>query len=205
MKQNTKVIINIDRDSDAIAIEKTEAVLDKMGQNAATFPFPTVPLSTMYDDKEDLIKKVALAQYGGIKNTLAKNEARRKVNNNYRANGNYTNSVIKGDKKKALLSGYILKKQRSKSKLPSFELKNLKDPGNILVICRSNPRGLLIKLLQYSYDPEIENSWEFGGLTRKVKKIIRNLVQGQRVWVRVAVVVDEEIIEYGDPISIIVT
>jgi hypothetical protein len=201
----TKVIINIERDSDAEAISKTEMVLGKMGKNTDTFPLPIVPLSQMNDDKENLIKKSIAAQHGGVQKTLAKNKARKKVNENYSSNGNYVNSVTKGDMDKALLSGYVLKKPRTKSELSDFELKHIGKPGCILVICRKNPPGLIVKVLQYSYDPEQENSWQRGGYTRNAKKIIKNLVSGNRVWVRVAIIVEEDIEVFCDPISIVVT
>ena len=112
--------------------------------------------------------------------------------------------MTKGNKEKALLSGYELAKTRTVNIPEDFELVN-DSPGNILVYCRQRPKGLIVKMLQYSYDTTQPNGWNSGGVTRKIKKLIKNLTSGERVWVRLAVVTDEDTIAYCDPISIIVT
>jgi hypothetical protein len=205
MAKKTKVIVDITRETDGEAVKKTETVIDKMTENATTFSHPTVPINTMKTDKDDFVDKTNKAQYGGVDETLAKNKAREIVNSNYRQDGNYVNSVTDGDKTKALLSGYELAKERTKPVLDDFELLNTKDTGVILVYCREKPKGLIVKMLQYAYDPMQQEGWMSGGVTRKIKKQIKNLKPGLRVWVRLAIVVDEDIIEYCDPISIIVT
>ena len=204
MSEKVKVNIDITQVSDADAVSKTETVIDKLTTNAATYPNPIVALDQMTTDKDDLILKVGLAQYGGVEETLAKNIAREIVNSNYRVDGNYVNGVANGNKEKALLSGYELAKTRTKPIPEDFELFNV-TPGTILVYCRQKPKGLIVKMLQYSYDTSQPNGWNSGGVTRKVKKLIKNLTSGQRVWVRLAVVTDEDVIAYCDPISIIVT
>ena len=140
MSGKTKVIVNISKCNDADAIIKTDIVLDHLTENTVEFPNPTVSLSTMRTNKVDLEKKIVNAQYGGVEDTLKKNKARDIVNNNYRSNGNYVNSVINGSKAKALLSGYELAKQRSKSVKDVFELVNTKIPGQIIVYCRQSPK-----------------------------------------------------------------
>ena len=205
MEEKAKVLVDITRDSDADAISKTETVIEKLGGSVVIYSSPIVPIATMETDKDDLINKVAKAQYGGVDETLAKNLAREIVNSNYRVDGNYVNSVANGNKDKALASGYELAKTRTKPVLEDFELQHQKTSGTILVYCRQKPHGLIVKMLQYSYEPNVPDSWKSGGVTRKIKKLIKNLTSGQRVWVKLAVVTDEDIIEYSDPISIIVT
>lgn len=205
MEEKAKVTVDLSNCSDADAISKTETAIEKLTENVAIYASPIVPVATMKSDKDDLVNKVAQAQYGGVDETLAKNLAREIVNSNYRVNGNYVNSVANGDKTKALASGYELVKPRTKPVLEDFELVNQKINGSILVYCRQKPHGLIVKILQYSYEPQLETSWKSGGVTRKIKKIIKNLESGRRVWVRLAVVVDEDVITYCDPISIIVT
>jgi hypothetical protein len=205
MEEKTKVVVSITKENDAVAISKTETVIEKLGASSATYTSPTVPIATMEADKVDFVEKIAKAQHGGVDETLAKNLAREIINSNYRSNGYYVNSVAKGDKNKALISGYELAKPRSKAQLEDFELENQKETGNILVYCRQSPDDLIVKMLQYSYDPQHPETWQSGGVTRKIKKVIKNLVPGQRVWVHLAIVTNEDIIEYSDPISIIVT
>ena len=200
----TKVIVSIEKEIDSEAIVKSETVIDKMSTNSSTFPHPSVDIAIMKSDKDDFVDKVFSAQHGGVDETLAKNIAREIVNSNYQSNGNYVNAIIKGDKTKALLSGYELVKPRSKPQPEDFELVNMTTSGSILVYCRQKPKGFIVKMLQYSYDSKSPDAWQSGGVTRKIKKVINNLTPGQRVWVRLAIVEDEDIIEYGDPISIIV-
>ena len=204
MKENGKVIVDITKETDGDAILKTETVVDKMGDNAATFTNPTVALDQMTTDKDDLVAKSILAQNGGVEEIRAKNVAREIVNSNYRSDGNYVNSVAKGNKDIALLSGYEIAKTATKPIPEDFELVNA-SPQTILVYCRQRPKGLIVKMLQYSYDTSLPNGWNSGGVTRKAKKLIKNLTSGERVWVRLAVVTDEDTIVYCDPISIIVT
>jgi hypothetical protein len=205
MEEKVKVIVDITHETDAEAIKKSDTVIEKLPGSSSTFPSPPVSIAAMTTEKVDFVEKMAKAQYGGVNETLAKKLAREIVNSNYRQNGNYVNMIANGDKSKAVSSGYELAKTRSKAIPEDFELENQKESGYILVYCRQKPKGYLIKMLQYSTDPGHESSWNSGGVTRKIKKVIKNLPVGQRVWVRLAIVVDEDIIEYCDPISIIVT
>jgi hypothetical protein len=205
MGTKTKVIVDITKETDAEAIKKTEIVIENLGDASAIFTNPPVSILTMTADKDDFIEKTAKAQYGGTNDTLAKNLAREIVNSNYSQDGKYVNLISNGDKAKATVSGYELAKTPSKSLPEDFALENLKTSGSILVFCRQKPKGYIVKMLQYSTDPQDTESWKSGGVTRKIKKVISNLTAGQRVWVRLAVVTDEDIIAYGDPISIIVT
>jgi hypothetical protein len=205
MEEKAKVVVDITKETDADAVVKTETVIEKLGASASTYTDPTVPVATMKTDKDDFVEKITKAQYGGTAETLAKNLAREIVNSNYRSNGNYVNSIAKGDKTKALLSGYELAKSRTKPKPEDFELVNQSEAGSIMVFCRQKPKGLIVKMLQFSTEPQNPESWKSGGVTRKIKKFIKNLPVGQRVWVRLAIVTNEDVIEYCDPISIIVT
>jgi hypothetical protein len=204
MDEKTKVVVDITKETDADAVVKTETVIEKLGASSTTYPSPTVPVTTLETDKSDFVEKIAKAQHGGTAETLAKNLAREIINSNYRSDGNYVNSIAKGDKTKLLLSGYELAKTRTKPKPEDFELVNQSESGSIMVFCRQKPKGYIVKMLQFSSDPQLADSWKSGGVTRKIKKVIKNLPVGHRVWVRLAIVMNEDIVEYGDPISIIV-
>jgi hypothetical protein len=205
MSDYTKVNVNLSNETDNDAIVKTDTVIEKLTENHTVFTNPIVALDEMKTGRDDFETKLIKAQNGGVDETLAKNIAREIVNSNYRINGNFVNSICDGNKTKALLSGYELAKPRTIVIPDDFELVNRSTEGTILVYCRQKPKGFIVKMLQYTYTPSDDSSWKSGGVTRKIKKVIKGLTSGSRVWVRLAVVTDEDIIAYCDPISIIVT
>jgi len=199
-----KVIVDIAKESDAQAIVKTNNAIVGLTGNA-NFTTPIIPLVDMTNNNDDFIDKIAKAHNGGTAETLAKNQAREIVNSNYRAEGNYVNSICKGDQAKAESSGFDLCQPKTKYLLPDLEAVNLPISGNIVVYSRINPKGLIVRFIQYSQTPSEPTSWLFGGLTRKQKKVIVKLPVGVRIWIRVAVVVNEDFLEWSEPFSIVVT
>jgi hypothetical protein len=199
-----KVIVDIAKESDAQAVIKTNNAIVGLTGNA-NFTTPIIPLVDMTNDNDDLIDKIAKAHHGGTAETLAKNQAREIVNSNYRAEGNYVNSICKGDPTKAESSGFDLCQPKAHYLPPDLEAVNLKIHGAIAVFSRAKPNGLIARFIQYTQTPSESASWLFGGLTRKQRKVIVNLPVGVRIWIRVAVVVNEDFLDWSDPFSIVVT
>jgi len=202
MKQ--KVIVDLSRETDGNAVIKTDAVIKGMTDND-NFETPKISLVTMETDKADFITKAGKALHGSEADTLAKNEAREVLNSNYRIQGNYVNTTCDGDPTKGESSGFSLCKAKTIYNLPDLEARNGKDAGSIIVFSRANPKKLIARLIQISRTPQDAHSWTWGGVTRKQKKNITNLLVGVRYWIRVAVVVNEDIIDWSEPFSIIVT
>ena len=200
----TKVIVDLSRESDADAIIKTDEVLSKLAANVATYANPIITLLQMKHDRDDFEAKAIAAQHGGKEATTAKDLAREVLDSNYRVNGNYVNSVANGDKAKCLLSGYELAKVREKTVLADFEMQKGKNSGDVVIFCRQNPKKLIIKLIQCTYDPATESTWVLEAVTKKKKTSVKNKEAGKRLWARFALVMDENVFEYSDPISFIV-
>ncbi len=204
MAAKAKLIVDITKESDAEALVKTDKVLKNLEEHSNIYINPTIPLVTMKGDRDNYENKLIAAQHGGKEATSAKKLARKLVNRNYSANGNYSNSVANGNKEKALLSGYELAKEHKAAVKAGFELGNGGTTGDVDVYCRFKPKMLIIKLIQCTYTPENESSWELCAATKKLKVTLRKKDVLKTLWVRYALVMNETVFEFSEPLSIFV-
>jgi len=201
---NTKVKVDLTKETDAEALKKTIAGLAGMTGNAHYGDSP-ITIEQWKTDKDDFSAKLAKAFRGSSADKLAKTTAREILDSDYRAIGNYINSVSGGDKIIAESSKFQLCKEKETENPPDLEARNLSTSGSIVVISRAKPKGLIARLIQYSYTPDDASSYVLVSVTKKQRKELANLAVGKRIWIRVAVVVDEDSIQFSPAFSIIIT
>jgi len=198
-----KVITTIENESDSEAVISTTNALNGLEDNLA-FPTPAVSLATMKADNDAFIVAIAVADKGSVEDTRLKNVARKKVNKNYRKQGNYVNLTCDGDVSKAQSSGFRLVKPYEKPSQLQLGAKNTKVVGEISVFCLLNFKKLIARVIQITKTPDDASSWELVGVTKCQRQKVSNLDVGDTYYIRLANVTDPSVIEFCIPFPIAV-
>ncbi|MEI8202392.1 MAG: hypothetical protein WCH34_05235 [Bacteroidota bacterium] len=203
--KKTKVITDIKDESESNIVTLSRNAYEGTLNNDNFLNLP-VPSATWKSHIDDLIAKIALAKYGDDEAIINKNIALELVCSDWSQNSQYVNSVCNGDKVKAESSKMPIWEPKPKKKQKDEEAEDLEESGAIMVWSRTKPKGMISRLVEVTQTPDVASSWKLKAVTRREKVKIENLPKDVRTYVRIAIVVDENIVDnYGDVFSVMVT
>ncbi|MEI8202390.1 MAG: hypothetical protein WCH34_05225 [Bacteroidota bacterium] len=202
---NAKVIIDIKNETDSNAISLSNTAHEGLTNNSYFINLPIL-LATWKSHIDDLVNKIALAKYGDDEDIINKNKARDLVNSDWKQIAQNVNSVSNGDKVKAESSKMPIWEPKPKKKQKDEEAEDLEESGAIMVWSRTKPKGMISRLVEVTQTPDVASSWKLKAVTRRERVKIKNLPKDVRTYVRIAIVVDETVVDnYGDVFSVMVT
>jgi len=200
-----RVIINFAHLSVELLIELAWFIISKMTGNVYfTTPDPTLASITAL--VKDLETKNTLAQEGGRQAHSDMLDARDALLAALRSLGLYVEKIADGNETILISSGFPLTKDHLPKRRDNFWAKRGPNAGDILVGCVAYPKAKAYVWQRFvgTNPPTDDNLWVWSGVSTQTKMGLTNLDSGSRVWLRYCAVTKNGMMEWSNPIDIIV-
>ena len=199
-----KAILNLSKKGVPEVAAKSATIHDQM-KNNPTFPAPAPPLDDIKLQRDVMLSKLtdqkAAFNIYQQKTVELENEKDNLIGL-LEAQGNYVDSVAKGDIAIILSAGYEVRKAPTPAGLLPAPLNALAqqgaNSGDIIATWKS-VKGAKSYVVDITFDISDESQWTYQATVTKTKCFIAGIDSGTRIWIRVSAVNAAGQGAYSDP------
>ncbi len=200
-----KLIINFTRYSVEVFIEMVRFIIIKMTGNT-NFTTPDPKLVDLEALTDDLDEKCALAKSGDRQAHIDMIASRNRLEAALHNEALYVERIGQDDEAILVSSGFPLTKDPSPAKRKSFWLMRGPNASDVLAGCSAYPKARAYVWQRYvgANPPADANLWIWTGVSTQAKMGLTDLDPASRVWLRYCAVTKNGMMEWSNPIDIIV-